>query len=740
MSANDNFSLHDDEELSLHDDASLDDLHFARECKFKGSKEGSRHEASRGQDFKPVRTEKEALMTIDKGQINWVEQTADEELNHAQMAFTVNNSSTVKIGLGYGIQSNAEVLGYEEEMSRGIFVLRETDAGYYDIPLYKPIQKEDIDDSLYEYGKHGPQPKSPSSTVSNASSIVFSICPSNDSNEELGAVSDASSTHYSTCQSNDSDGELGTISDHSVNDDPIHDNIPILLEQVLLKVPRQHNMYTFDMKNVVSSKAYTCLLAKASSDEAKLWHRSPLGKFDGKSDEGFLVGYSVNSKAFRVYNVVTKRVEVNLHVNFLEEKPNTEEPEELMVSLLLLRKATVSILKTLLQEDSLPPKADIFYTISKNAVPATAPTSTIPVNTGSENFNTVFEEVTTGNIEAISPSADHEEEASYDDDGIITDFNNLPDEVDVTLNPTLRIHNAHPQSQILGDPNTPVQTRSSLKKITEAHALEELLQFKLQQVWVLVDLPNGAKVIVHRSNKMDVKSAFLYGTIDEEVYVSQPPGFYMALLVQSILVQRMQNQRLQGGKVKKILQDSSIQGRLPSSYNKVHASGEKQVEDISPNTLEAAKTLSKVASLKSRSIDKGRRYKRRKETKGNKVVSSLDFQDQDHDTAKKINTAGEVNAATSTSCEDKGQREGKAPMLSEETPKKSKEQILQEEASLAEAIRLDPTKRKKAKQIHLDALLAQKNSEEKRLTEQHEEEKSSSYSWMLNFTQMKRWE
>ncbi|GJU37316.1 putative ribonuclease H-like domain-containing protein [Tanacetum coccineum] len=43
--------------------------------------------------------------------------------------------------------------------------------------------------------------------------------------------------------------------------------------QVLLKVPRQHNMYTFDMKNVDSSKGYTCLLAKASSDEAKLWHR-----------------------------------------------------------------------------------------------------------------------------------------------------------------------------------------------------------------------------------------------------------------------------------------------------------------------------------------------------------------------------------------------------------------------------------------------------------------------------------
>ncbi|GJT24744.1 reverse transcriptase domain-containing protein [Tanacetum coccineum] len=45
---------------------------------------------------------------------------------------------------------------------------------------------------------------------------------------------------------------------------------------------------------------------------------SPLGKFDGKSDEGFLVGYSVNSKAFRVYNLVTKRVETEELKNSFE--------------------------------------------------------------------------------------------------------------------------------------------------------------------------------------------------------------------------------------------------------------------------------------------------------------------------------------------------------------------------------------------------------------------------------------
>ncbi|GJY95987.1 hypothetical protein Tco_0512348 [Tanacetum coccineum] len=44
--------------------------------------------------------------------------------------------------------------------------------------------------------------------------------------------------------------------------------------------------------------------------------------FDGKSDEGFLVRYSLQSKAFKVYNLETKRVEENMHITFLENKPN----------------------------------------------------------------------------------------------------------------------------------------------------------------------------------------------------------------------------------------------------------------------------------------------------------------------------------------------------------------------------------------------------------------------------------
>ncbi|GKB06755.1 ribonuclease H-like domain-containing protein [Tanacetum coccineum] len=122
--------------------------------------------------------------------------------------------------------------------------------------------------------------------------------------------------------------------------------------QVLLRVPRKNNMYSVDLKNIVPKRGLTCLFAKATYDESKLWHRrlgkatqslltptlsfmrpfgcpvtilntiNHLGKFDGKDDEGFFVGFSLNSKAFRVFNSRTRIVEENLHIRFSESTPN----------------------------------------------------------------------------------------------------------------------------------------------------------------------------------------------------------------------------------------------------------------------------------------------------------------------------------------------------------------------------------------------------------------------------------
>nr|GEW78932.1 hypothetical protein [Tanacetum cinerariifolium] len=55
------------------------------------------------------------------------------------------------------------------------------------------------------------------------------------------------------------------------------------------------------------------------------WAEATIGKFERKADEGFLIGYSVNSKAFNVLNSRTRRVEENLHIKFLENKPNVVE-------------------------------------------------------------------------------------------------------------------------------------------------------------------------------------------------------------------------------------------------------------------------------------------------------------------------------------------------------------------------------------------------------------------------------
>nr|GEU58333.1 hypothetical protein [Tanacetum cinerariifolium] len=93
----------------------------------------------------------------------------------------------------------------------------------------------------------------------------------------------------------------GKISDFKLPDE----------SHVLLRVPRENNMYNVNLKDIVPSGDLTCLFAKATIDESNL-----------KVDEGFLVGYSVNSKTFRVFNSRTRIIQETLHVNFLEDKPN----------------------------------------------------------------------------------------------------------------------------------------------------------------------------------------------------------------------------------------------------------------------------------------------------------------------------------------------------------------------------------------------------------------------------------
>nr|GEX03588.1 hypothetical protein [Tanacetum cinerariifolium]GEX10063.1 hypothetical protein [Tanacetum cinerariifolium] len=68
------------------------------------------------------------------------------------------------------------------------------------------------------------------------------------------------------------------------------------------RTPRQHNMYSTDLNNIVPHKNLTCFVEKASIDE------NHLGKFDAKGDEGYFIGYSLSSKKDVVSQDVKKDV------------------------------------------------------------------------------------------------------------------------------------------------------------------------------------------------------------------------------------------------------------------------------------------------------------------------------------------------------------------------------------------------------------------------------------------------
>ncbi|GJX79333.1 hypothetical protein Tco_0327482 [Tanacetum coccineum] len=53
-----------------------------------------------------------------------------------------------------------------------------------------------------------------------------------------------------------------------------------------------------------------------------------LGKFEGKADKGFIVGYAAYSKAYRVYNLSSKKIEETLNLRYLEEKPNVQGTQD----------------------------------------------------------------------------------------------------------------------------------------------------------------------------------------------------------------------------------------------------------------------------------------------------------------------------------------------------------------------------------------------------------------------------
>nr|GEU95846.1 uncharacterized mitochondrial protein AtMg00810-like [Tanacetum cinerariifolium] len=255
-----------------------------------------------------------------------------------------------------------------------------------------------------------------------------------------------------------------------------------------------------------------------------------LGKFDGKTDEGFFVRYSLNSKAFRVFNSRTRIVEENLHIRFTKSTPNVigSGPDWLFDIDELTRTINYELIVTGTQsngfactkgtdnadpksshDDGSKPSCDDENKVDKDP----RKESECKDQEKEDNVNSTNNVNTTGNVNTVSSTiivagTNKDNELSFDhnmpvledvsifnfssdneDDGTVADINNLDTTIQVSPIPTTRIHKDHPLDQAI--------------RLFLAYAL-----FKDFMVY-----------------QMNVKSAFLYGRIEEEVYVCQTPGF-----------------------------------------------------------------------------------------------------------------------------------------------------------------------------------------------------------------------
>ncbi|GJQ99553.1 hypothetical protein Tco_0522538 [Tanacetum coccineum] len=187
-----------------------------------------------------------------------------------------------------------------------------------------------------------------------------------------------------------------------------------------------------------------------------------------------------------------------------------------------------------------------------------------------------------------------------------------------------------------------------------------------------------------------------------------------------------------------------------SKEKEIEAQGRK-IQELDDDPL--VSLVEDFVTSQAKSIDKGRRYKRRKVLKKKEISTGLEVEAEVSNGLKDINTGkvgintgskgistGDLGVSTrirpvSTPCTVevtipsliKGQREGKAPMTEEDirAPKRSKAQIQQKEAGLAEAIRLQILQEEEvARQVYLDELLAKRIQEEQELTKQQEKRKA----------------
>nr|GEV58915.1 putative ribonuclease H-like domain-containing protein [Tanacetum cinerariifolium] len=368
--------------------------------------------------------------------------------------------------------------------------------------------------------------------------------------------------------------------------------------QVLLRVPRENNMYNVNLKNIIPYGDLTCLFAKATINESNLWHRR-LGHINFKTMNKLVKGNQTNPST-------------GFQENFDAEKTEEENDQQYVLFPVWSSVSTnpqntdgdASFDEKKPEFDEKKPESEVNVSLSSSAQSKKQDDKTkreakgkrlVESLTGYRNLSVEFKDFSDNKINqvnAVDTLVPTVGQISFKN----TNTFSAAGPSNAAASPTHRKSSCIDASQYPDDPDMP-----ELKDITysddeddvgaeadfnnlKTSITEELLQFKMQKVWVLVDLTYGKRaigtkwvfmnkkdergIVVRNKARLvtqghtqkegidyeevfalvarieairlflsyasfmgfmvyqtDIKSAFLYRTIEEEVYVYQPPGF-----------------------------------------------------------------------------------------------------------------------------------------------------------------------------------------------------------------------
>nr|GEU68590.1 putative ribonuclease H-like domain-containing protein [Tanacetum cinerariifolium] len=276
-----------------------------------------------------------------------------------------------------------------------------------------------------------------------------------------------------------------------------------------------------------------------------------LGKFYRKVDEGFLVGYSVSSKVFRVFNSRTRIVQKTLHVNFLENKPIVAEKAGEEIDQQYVHNPVWSSGSTNPQNtdgdaafdekehefDEKKPEFEVNVSPSSSAqskkhddkIKSEAKgKSHIESFIGFRNLSVEFEDFSDNSINEFN--AVELEDITYSDDvddvGAEANFNNLETSITVSPIPTTKVHKDLPVTQIIGDLSSATQARSMTRVAKDQGFEDPDYPNKVYKVVKeLYGLHQAPRAWYETLANFLLENSFQRGKIDQTLFIKRQKAF-----------------------------------------------------------------------------------------------------------------------------------------------------------------------------------------------------------------------